>query len=424
MIGRSRHRTDPPTDARGIALIVVLLVMGLLTLLGATFLTIASTEHTIASNEAGVSKAFNIAEAGLEMGKARLKTGTEPLNNFLDPMLSPGSYPFGSTPAAGNAFDGGNYIVRIYDDGDDANQNTDINNKVFIESTGTSGNTQKRIVALVEVVRGTPPPAIPGPRGAGESIVGPGAPWEVHADPGGSYDGRNWNAPANISACSDIVNCGTNTGTTVTYGGFGNTAAGTFDLSGGGTMYGIGCPPGTCTSAASASHATDTSIPLTRWDSFIDAAKLAATRTLTVNGAWNAGTVTWGTAAAPQITLINNTTSSINWSSVVNGAGILIIESTPGTSGAFFQATGQLNWQGLVIIRSPGWFSLEAGSSGGKIRVFGQVVNRSATRAEIELNGSATSFIKYSTAAMTTVVPQAFGPPPSFTLRSWQEVGM
>jgi hypothetical protein len=191
-------------------------------------------------------------------------------------------------------------------------------------------------------------------------------------------------------------------------------------------MWGTDCTSGACgTNPSTASNDINTSVPLTRWDSFIDAAKLAADRTLTVNGAWNAGTVTWGTAAAPEITVINNTTSGINWSSVVNGAGILIIESTPASSGTFFQASGQLNWQGLVIVRSPGFFQFEIANSGARVRVFGQVVNRAATRAEIELNnGGDASFIKYSTAAMTTVVPQSFGPPPSFTLRSWQEVAL
>lgn len=102
---------DGRMNERGIALVVTLLVMGLLTLLGATFLTIPSTEHTIASNEAGVAKAFNIAEAGLERGKARIKTGTETgLNAFLS-----GTNP-GPNLYTDVAFDDGTYTVVIEDD--------------------------------------------------------------------------------------------------------------------------------------------------------------------------------------------------------------------------------------------------------------------------------------------------------------------
>ena len=53
-------------NERGIALVVALLVMSLLSLLGTTFLAMAMTESMIATNLVHEIKAFNIAEAGLE----------------------------------------------------------------------------------------------------------------------------------------------------------------------------------------------------------------------------------------------------------------------------------------------------------------------------------------------------------------------
>jgi type II secretory pathway pseudopilin PulG len=414
----SVHRGRGPSDARGIALIVVLLVMGLLTLLGATFLTIASTEHTIASNEGGVARAFNIAEAGLERGKSRIKTGSE---TSLDAFLtgtSPGPNLFTNV-----AFDGGTYTVVVEDDVDTGNDpNDDTNNRVFIRATGTFGTAQKQVRALIEKPPAGPP--VPAPRGAGEVLT---ASYELGADPGGSFDGRDWTAPASISACVDINNCGTKISDAGTYGGFTNTNSGVVDLTGGGNMVGTGCLPPACagTSSATASRQTDTSSPLTRWDSFIDAAKLAADRTLSVGGAWS-GSYTWGTAAAPEVTVINMT-STINWSSTVNGAGVLIIESPGGTKNVVFQATAlaQLNWQGLVIIRSPGEVQFELENANGRIRVFGQIVNRAATHAEIELHNNK-SFVKYSSAGMS-LVPTAVGGGGgggTFTVLSWQEVGL
>ncbi|MGH7406685.1 MAG: hypothetical protein ACREKF_01565, partial [Candidatus Methylomirabilales bacterium] len=77
----------------GFVLPVTMMVIAVLSLWGATFLSLSQTEHTIATNEVGTARAFNIAEAGLERTKARLKTATEPTNNFLSGG-SPGPSPF------------------------------------------------------------------------------------------------------------------------------------------------------------------------------------------------------------------------------------------------------------------------------------------------------------------------------------------
>jgi len=180
-------------------------------------------------------------------------------------------------------------------------------------------------------------------------------------------------------------------------------------------MYGTGCLSGACHDPGDYSLKTDTSVPLTRWDNFIDQAIAKATWTGTGKDLEKKNTYTWGTAAAPEITVINNS-STVSWNAKVNGAGVLIIESPGPTQNLVFSNSGELNWQGLVIIRSPGEVQFEIENSTGRVRVFGQVVNRAAAKAEIEIHGSDKNFIKYSSAALG-LVRQLF-----FAFRSWQEV--
>ncbi|MCI0370665.1 MAG: hypothetical protein L0214_04620, partial [candidate division NC10 bacterium] len=357
----------------------------------------------------------------------RIKTGPEPLNNFLSGG-SPGPNPFGSTPGAGNAFDGGNYIVVISNDTPtDPLATVDTNNRVFIRSTGTFRTAQKQVLVLVER-----PPAPPAPRGAAEGL-GQYTEFDNENPTSGGMDGRDWNAPADLSACTDVPNCGTLTANPATYGMFTNTNDYYIQLSNGGHIVGTGCLPPGCagTTPATASKQIDTTVPLTRWDSFINAAIPQATRTLNLNNSFS-GTYTWGTAAAPEITVINMTQSStFGWNGTVNGAGVLIIEHPGGTmSGSCptscnagplgtIAGSGVLNWQGLVIIRSPQSVEFEVGRIGTS-RLFGQIVNRSAGYAEIEMENNR-SFVKYSSAALA-LVRQAVGG--SLTVRGWQEVAM
>jgi hypothetical protein len=422
MAGCSVRRTHVPNDTRGIALIVALLVMGLLTLLGATFLTVASTEHTIASNELGVAKSFNIAEAGLERTKTRMKTGTEPLNNYLS-GTNPGPNLYSSV-----AFDGGTYTVVIEDDVDTGNDPlVDTNNRVLIRATGTFGTARKQVLSLVEVVTGGGPGTIPSTRAAAESISGGSV--EIHGEPG-SYDGRNWTPHDLATMASCGATCGTlpDPSAAVTYGAFSNKAA-SFSLLNGGTMFGTGCVfPSACTSAATASKNVTVGSH-TYWDNFMTAATAVADRTVgeaTVGGA--AGTLNWGTAAAPEVTVITDSgVGSISWAKTVNGAGVLIIDSTSNETGTAFAATGQLNWQGLVIFRAPGEIQFDSGAS-GKVRVFGQLVVASNTvAAQIELHnnsGNPLSFVRYSSAALTMAQQAVGGGAPSLTVRNWREVAM
>ena len=59
---------------RGAALVIAMLMMAVLLLAGTTFLTISSTENQIAANERAGAQAFQVAEAALARGIARLSS--------------------------------------------------------------------------------------------------------------------------------------------------------------------------------------------------------------------------------------------------------------------------------------------------------------------------------------------------------------
>ena len=396
-------------DETGVALPLALFALVMLSGLLLAFLSMAGMEPVIAQNHSSSSKAFYIADAGIE--------------HALDALQSPGSP---ALPQVGQlplnlfnaqAFGGGNYSVTV-------SQNAD--GTFLLTSTGTLPNTSRAINVRVDL--GNLPP----PLGAAEILVDPKLPvppgqkskTEFDAEPGGWFDGRDWTAPANISACTDIANCGTLLDPSdhpSTYGGFTNNKDHILQIANGGAVVGSNCSPPACSGtnpAGTVSQQTDATVPFTRWDSFLDAATSRANQTLTPGLNFN-GTKTWGTAAAPEITVLKIDNPDFAWNAEVKGAGVLIIEvNIP--DNISLRGDGGLNWQGLVIVRSEGNVEFEIGKQGGGLkggaaRIFGQVVNRSAQYAEIEFENKY-SFVKYSSAAMNLVREQLFA------FRSWQEV--
>lgn len=89
-------------EERGVALIISMLIMAVLSVLGLAFLTTAKTEDTIAGNYRNHTAAFYAAEAGVEAGVANLKTllATAPtptptqLDNLAAPALTDPNFTF------------------------------------------------------------------------------------------------------------------------------------------------------------------------------------------------------------------------------------------------------------------------------------------------------------------------------------------
>lgn len=391
-----------------LALFALVMLMGLLL----AFLTMAGMEPVIAQNHVTTSRALYIADAGIEHAWDAVQR---------PPAGSPALPQVGQTATLfnGQALGAGTYTVTVLANADGT---------YTLTSTGTypnvPPNVSRQITALVGV-------GIPVPRGSAEALVDPnGVPGvgsekgeriQFDVEPDGGIDGRDWNAPADLTACNDIAGCGTlldPTQNPALHGGYTNTGQhpNSVEISGNGFIAGQGCLSGPCsTDPATASVNYDTVDPLakfTRWDKFIDQAILKANNVENV-GAKLSGTRNWGTAAAPQITHVQQNGSKFDWNATVNGAGVLIIDIAT-TDHIKVGGNGVLNWQGLVIVRTPGSVEWEQASK-GTARIFGQFVVRATNYVEIEFENNK-SFYKYSSNAMKLVQPLG-----SSSFRSWRE---
>jgi hypothetical protein len=395
-------------DEQGLALPLALMLLVLVSGLSLAFLSMSGLEVVIAQNHDGSKRAFHIAEAGIEHALSVLP------KTDIGKLLGNGGTLFNAL-----ALGAGTYSVNVSDNGDGT---------YFVSSTGTYKTASRTLRALVRGA-GMPPPL-----GAAEALVDPTvfrpvnqeSKTEFDAEPGGSFDGRDWNAPADLSTCTNIANCGTLLSAEdnpSTHGGFTNNSDNITQVANGGTIVGSNCSPPACgTNARTVSTKTDSTVEYTRWDGFLAAAIPQADRTVTAQGASSAlsGVQTWGTAAAPEITVLNiRNANTFGWNATVKGAGVLIIE-IENSAALAIRGTGDLNWQGLVIVRSAGSVEFEVGKQGGGLsggisRIFGQVVNRSAAYAEIEFENQY-SFIKYSSAALNLVRGKLF------SVQGWQEV--
>ncbi|MFQ5989891.1 MAG: PilX N-terminal domain-containing pilus assembly protein [Candidatus Methylomirabilales bacterium] len=383
---------------RGVVLVTALLVMLILLPLGAAFLAVSLTETTVASNEVSAAKGFNIAEAGLEHAKRTLKmSSASSLNVFLS-GTTPGPYPFGGTPGAGNSLGSGNYIVRIYDNDDgDANPLTDSDNIVFIESTGLYGGSQRRIVARVQV------PLLPRPDGAVEAQAADEI--EVELEKGAVIDGRDWDPPADPSTCVDINSCGSLAAPGNIAGVSTNSVATEIDVRPPSQIFGT--PPTKVNSGLSNAP----------WDRLIDQVIPQADRTMTTPE-FLSGTHTWGTPSAPEITVISGTRVEIELGATVNGAGLLIIDNLAELE----LDHGIFNWQGLIILRGGSKHDIEFETDDdATARIFGGLVVMTDTpNSEVELEvENNKSFVKYSETALDMV--RAMLP---MTVQTWHEVPM
>ena len=220
-------------DEKGVALPLALFALVMLSGLLLAFLSMAGMEPVIAQNHTSSSKAFYIADAGIE--------------HALDALQSPGSpaLPQVGKPLTlfpGQVFGSGSYSVTV-------SQNAD--GTFLLTSTGTHTNGSRAINVRVNLGNLQPP------LGAAETLVDPNLPvppgqkskTEFDAEPGGWFDGRDWTAPADISACTAIAKCGTLMDPSdypSTYGGFTNNKDHILQIANGGAVVGSDCSPPAC----------------------------------------------------------------------------------------------------------------------------------------------------------------------------------
>lgn len=163
------HCHQTITHQGGVALVLALLAMMVVSLLGLFGAITGQTELKVAANEQGAKKALAVADAGIRHALRLLSESTNAFQNGFDDELSndgtggalnaigsalttyPGEagtlyrfFPFGgSGPEDG-------YYLRAVDNYDaDGNQNTDTDQKFILISRGRVGDAEKTIEALV-----------------------------------------------------------------------------------------------------------------------------------------------------------------------------------------------------------------------------------------------------------------------------------
>ncbi|MFQ5881717.1 MAG: PilX N-terminal domain-containing pilus assembly protein [Candidatus Methylomirabilales bacterium] len=369
MNGKRERKRAPGRGEGGVVLVTAMLVMIILSLLGATFLAVSGTERIIASNEMNTSRAFGIAEAGLE--HARRELVDVGVNTILatctgDPCIAPIEFTIGGQNVG---FAGGTYNATVRDDGTNPDPNV-----VIVRATGTYVNAERIIEATVDI------PQMPNSPG-GVGAFGPEATVEV----GGSAEvnGHNFNPDTGILDPSVASIPG------VTF----NSNDSELKLKKNGLVDG---------STGAAPH-LDTTLISTEWRDFADLVTPFADFTFT-GPATISGTETWGTPSNPAITVISGPANeTVHLSGTVTGAGILIVS-------ARVEITGSFIFQGLVIIADDtakgkkGKYKIELKSTGvyGEGTIYGGLILASELTNEIEykfkLKGN--SRVRYSREAI------------------------
>ena len=157
-------------DGSGILLLIGFILMVLLAIVGGAALTNSVIKTKIKSKSTMNTNAFTIARAGIEAGIAEFtKINPRAIGDVLDGddnlvHINPNHSSnddngiLFSTPGR---IGGGNYVVMVTDDNDDADPWTDSNNTFILTSTGTGpGNSSSKIQANIWKVPFNVPGAI------------------------------------------------------------------------------------------------------------------------------------------------------------------------------------------------------------------------------------------------------------------------
>ncbi|MFQ5962170.1 MAG: pilus assembly PilX N-terminal domain-containing protein [Candidatus Methylomirabilales bacterium] len=380
-------------DERGIALVVALLVMTLLTLLGATILSMSSTESTIAANEVDAARAFQVADAGIEHARHSLYFDSLSPSAVLDgtdgvfgkgkgkgkgaqkeTVNLPGSGGGKYTVLVSNNYDGaGPAFPRgsILEDADTgtcfAADTVDCDRVLVLNSTGD----YQGVLREVEVIVRVPAPATT--KGAVFMMDGPdaGGPVEIEdfqPASGARIDGNDCNPPG----------AGGGPGSGPAVSGIaveGSTAEGNVETDLGAEAWGVTGDGGSGADAVHvASGPTMSDEDFVNWVDSIVAASTPA-------GSGDCGTTSsgpggrkFGTWANPQICHVQTDAANPLDSLVPNGstgAGILVIHDTDPNASPAGSTVQDLTYEGIVIVVGDGRFRMRGAS-----RIYGAVVQK------------------------------------------------
>lgn len=344
----------------GFVLITVVILAALGGVLAAALLYGTGSQITRVSREIRYEKAFFIAEAGIELAKAELR--------------SDGASSFSTT----TNFGGGEARYRTI-------MTTPSN--VTIWSTGTYENVSRVLEVAVLVDPGNfPPPSADGALG----VYGTGAYITVAGN--ATIDGRDYNVPTNFD-CNGASCNGTLTTNPAVPGVFSTTTDTVVTTSGSGDV--VGNPP---TTNGTSQFGTN------YWQDQADVWSSQAAITLT-GGTYSAAT-DLGTRDNPQITFV---TGDLTITSNLDGAGVLIV-----MNGADLTLGGNFHYEGIIILLGNNVFKAT-----GTVRIFGALVIAGGGVNTTTTQG--TPSILYSSQALANLQNLQMNPR-SLSVVYWREI--
>lgn len=343
----------------GFALVAVMIFAALGGILAAAMLYGVGSQIKSAAREIRYEKAFFVAEAGVELAKAELR--------------SSGVSSFSAT----TNFGGGEVRYQSI-------KTTTSNATIW--ATGTYENASRVLEVKVLVDPGHyPPPSADGAVGVYGSNT------TVSASGNALIDGQDYSLPTNFD-CNGAACAGTVTTNTVQPGVFSTTTDTAVTTSGSGSI--VGNPPTTNgTSQFSANYWEDQA------DLWIPQAAI------TLSGSYSADT-DLGTRDNPQITVVaGDSTITSN----LDGAGILIV-----MNGIDLSTSGNFHYEGIIILLGNNHFGAT-----GTVRLFGALVSTGDGGNITTAQG--TPAMMYSSEALDNLKNLQMNPR-AFSVVYWREI--
>ncbi|MFQ5656489.1 MAG: PilX N-terminal domain-containing pilus assembly protein [Candidatus Methylomirabilales bacterium] len=188
-------------DERGIALVISLLVMTLLTLVGTMFLNISTTESTISRNEISTARVFQLSEAGIQHAKKSLES--KDLSDVIadtatvfatgnSASLGGGTYTVDVTNNFGAGFPRGTIPADAVSGACTPSATVDCDRIVVVNATGNFQGNEQIVEAIIRVPA---PLAISGALSTLDGTDTPSAEAE-DIESSASIDGNDCNPPS------------------------------------------------------------------------------------------------------------------------------------------------------------------------------------------------------------------------------------
>ncbi len=382
---------------RGVALVVTLLVITLLSMVGIMFLTLSLTENTIAYNEVKAAVAFNLTEAGVALAKQTLRNTPDWDTLLSDPPTTTACPALVPASTGSCSFTIVNDTCAYYGkapgcpEGDPGGPTDDTDDLVIIKATGQSQTAAREVHVALTRIDGIPtPPA---------SLLSVGVSSNVSFN-GNAFtiDGNNWIPPSDdglTPASQDNSVC---TSTSAPKYGIGVPNA-THQLA---VKNGLSSqqqdnvtgddpnPPWSPTSDTP-SIGVDPTITQSQLVDLIDQLIPIADITYSPGTSIVSGTI--GTQADPKIVVVDATSYSGSDPALTltttSGAGILIIKN--GT----LSMKGNTQWVGIVIVLGSN-VAIDV-SGGGNKSVYGATLLAEDANVEAVIaEGSGNMKLRYS----------------------------